>query len=249
MTLTTRADARPAQHGARTRSEPGHYGILLVALTVTYLLSAFLTGSWLIALRVGLFGLIAVLALRTSPARPRQRQLALIGLLAGSAAMITLAAVQPAGTGAGIASLWAGLILLGAVIVIVHRVLTFRGVTIQSIFGALSAYLIIGMMFAAFFAAMDRLGAGPFFVHGESANTQTLQYFSFTTLTTLGYGDFTAAGSSGRAVAVVEALTGQIFLVTLVASLVAGFRGFTERPQPPEESGRTWTNGQNADRG
>lgn len=249
MTLTTRAETRPARSRAQARSEPGRYGILLVALTVTYLLSAFLTGSWLIAVRVGLFCLIAALALRSSPATDRQRLLAFIGLVAGSAAMVVLAAIQPAGTGAGIASLWAGLILLGAVIVIVHRVLSFRGVTIQSIFGALSAYLIIGMMFAAFFAAMDRLGAGPFFVHGEAANTQTLQYFSFTTLTTLGYGDFTAAGSSGRAVAVVEALTGQIFLVTLVASLVAGFRGFTARPDPPEESGRTLASAQNADRG
>jgi len=55
-------------------------------------------------------------------------------------------------------------------------------------------------------------------------NTQTFQYFSFTTLTTLGYGDYTALENSGRAVAVMEALTGQIFLATLVARLVAAFR-------------------------
>jgi hypothetical protein len=56
------------------------------------------------------------------------------------------------------------------------------------------------------------------------SNTQTFQYFSFTTLTTLGYGDFTAAGDGGRAVAVLEAIIGQMFLATLVARLVAGFR-------------------------
>ena len=50
------------------------------------------------------------------------------------------------------------------------------------------------------------------------------QYFSFTTLTTLGYGDFTAAFKGGRAVAMLEAMTGQIFLATLVAKLVATFR-------------------------
>ena len=55
-------------------------------------------------------------------------------------------------------------------------------------------------------------------------NTKTFQYFSFTTLTTLGYGDFTAAQDSGRAVAVLEAMVGQMFLATLVARLVAGFR-------------------------
>lgn len=76
---------------------------------------------------------------------------------------------------------------------------------------------------------MDHLGGGQFFVHGQHASTQTFQYFSFTTLTTLGYGDFTAAGNAGRAVAVLEALTGQVFLATLVARLVAAFRGPGER--------------------
>ena len=79
-------------------------------------------------------------------------------------------------------------------------------------------------MFAAFFAAIYRFSGDKFFAGGEMANTQTFQYFSFTTLTTLGYGDYTAGYSSGQAVAVMEALTGQIFLATLVARLVASFR-------------------------
>src|SRR5262249_6089772 len=112
---------------------------------------------------------------------------------------------------------------------IVRRVLGFGTVTMQSIYGALSAYLIIGLMFAAFFAAIYHLSGDPFFAPGEPNNTQTFQYFSFTTLTTLGYGDFTAAGNSGRAVAVLEALTGQVFLATLVSRLVAACRGSGER--------------------
>jgi voltage-gated potassium channel Kch len=52
---------------------------------------------------------------------------------------------------------------------------------------------------------------------------------SFTTLTTLGYGDYTAAYSSGQAVAVLEALVGQVFLATLVARLVAAFRAPANR--------------------
>ena len=70
---------------------------------------------------------------------------------------------------------------------------------------------------------------GDFFVNGEPANIRTYQYFSFTTLTTLGYGDFTAGGSFGRAVAVLEALTGQVFLATLVARLVSAYRGPARR--------------------
>jgi hypothetical protein len=87
-------------------------------------------------------------------------------------------------------------------------------------------------MFAAFYAAMWHLSHAPFFTNGQPANSQTFQYFSFTTLTTLGYGDFTAASNGGRAVAVIEALAGQVFLATLVARLVAAFRGPAERARP-----------------
>src|SRR5580704_15319650 len=122
-----------------------------------------------------------------------------------------------------------GVMLLLTAVLIVRRVLARPTVTVQSIYGALSAYLIIGLMFAAFYAAIERLGGGSFFAHQQPANTQTFQYFSFTTLTTLGYGDFTAAGNSGRALAVIEALTGQVFLATLVARLVTAFRSPAER--------------------
>jgi hypothetical protein len=98
-------------------------------------------------------------------------------------------------------------------------------VSLQSIFGAVSAYVIIGLMFASVYGAINQFTSGDFFVQGAAAGTlKTFQYFSFTTLTTLGYGDYTAAQSGGQAVAVMEAMLGQIFLATLVARLVAGFR-------------------------
>jgi Ion channel len=104
--------------------------------------------------------------------------------------------------GAGAANIWIGVVLAFAIVAIVRNVLSFSTVTLQSIYGAISAYLSIGLMFAAFFAAINHLDGAHFFADAEPATTQTLQYFSFVTLTTLGYGDFTAAGSGGRAVAV-----------------------------------------------
>jgi len=159
--------------------------------------------------------------------------------VAGTAAAIA-ASLTHTRIGEGAADIWKGLILLVTAVLIVRRVLARATITVQSIYGALSAYLIIGLMFAAFYAAIQHLGSGEFFASHQPADTQTLQYFSFTTLTTLGYGDFTAAGNPGRALAVVEALTGQVFLATLVARLVAGFRvpggqagALTRRRWPP----------------
>ena len=64
----------------------------------------------------------------------------------------------------------------------------------------------------------------PFFAQQTHASSADYQYFSFITLTTTGYGDLTAAGNLGRAFAVLEALTGQIYLVTVVALLISNLR-------------------------
>ena len=204
---------------------PGRYGALLVVLIVGYLLSAFITAHWVDSLQVVLFTVVMILALRSASVSRRAVRLLLIVAVIGVPVFFAVSLSPATGdVGTGVANVWTGLVLLVAVVMIVHRVLTFGTVTLQSIFGAFSAYLIVGLMFASFYAAMYHFGGDQFFANEQMGNTQTFQYFSFTTLTTLGYGDFTAYDNSGRAVAVMEALTGQIFLATLVARLVAAFR-------------------------
>jgi hypothetical protein len=223
---------RPGGSSGRVRlpQSGGRYGLLLLVLISTYLLSSF-SIKVVADLQVLLFLVVLLLALRTS--RLSRRWTILVGAVAliGSAAAFG-ASLTGTDTGEGASELWKGLVLLLTAVLIVRRVLARPTVTLQSIYGALSAYIIIGLMFAAFYTAIDHLGAGHFFANGQSANTQTFQYFSFTTLTTLGYGDFTALGNGGRALAVMEALTGQVFLATLVARLVAAFRATPEQAPP-----------------
>jgi hypothetical protein len=216
----------PGRRAERADS-PGRFGLLLLVTICAYLLSAFVAGRWVNAVLVLLFTGAATLALRNWPQAGHRARLTLgVGL---AVSVVMLALVFSTEVGAGIANLWIGVILLGAALMIVHRVFIFANVTMESIYGVVSAYLILGLMFAAFFAAIDHLGGGHFFANGQPATGQTFQYFSFTTLTTLGYGDFVAAADPGRAVATLEALTGQIFLATLVARLVAQFRARGER--------------------
>ena len=177
-----------------------------------------------------LFTVAVLLALRSASIPRRAVRLVVIAAVAGLPVMFFLSFSTLTGNvGSGIADLWTALVLLAAAVMIVRRVLAFGTVTLQSIYGALSAYLVLGFMFAAAFAAIYHLSGDKFFLPGETATTQTFQYFSYTTLTTLGYGDFTAAANDGRAVAVLEALTGQVFLATLVARLVAAFRSTEDR--------------------
>ena len=211
---------------------PGRLGVLLLLLIVTYLLSALSKGRLIDGLQLVLYTGAALLSLRNSSVSRTMVRLVLAVAIVGTAVMLAVLFNPAIGkTGTGIANLWTGLVLLFAVVVIVRRVLSFSTVTVQSIYGALSAYLIIGLMFAAFYAAFYHLGGQAFFANGQPNTTQTFQYFSFTTLTTLGYGDFTALHNGARAVAVLEALTGQVFLATLVARLVAAYRG----PQGPQQ--------------
>jgi hypothetical protein len=188
--------------------------------------------------QVAIYGIAIVLAVRSSALPRRASRLVFLIIVVGTGIMIGLS--LGAGTGLAAADVWIAVVLLGAVVVIVHRVLSFGSVTLDSIFGAVSAYLVLGMMFAAVFGAIDHLSAGQFFTSGQPANNKTFQYFSFTTLTTLGYGDFTAAANGGRSVAMLEALTGQVFLATLVARLVAAFRGPAGRQadRRPDDAGR-----------
>jgi hypothetical protein len=225
--------AVPAEPGAR-------YGLLLLLLIATYLLAAFGLSTLAAEIQITLFLVVLLLALRTTMVSRRLARIAAVVALAGSAAAFA-AALADTQTSDGAADLWKGLLLLVTAVLIVRRVLAKPTVTIQSIYGAISAYMIIGLMFAAFYGAIWHLGGGSFFAGQQTAqhqtNVPTIQYFSFTTLTTLGYGDFTAASDGGRAVAVVEALIGQVFLATLVARLVAAFRapaGPAEPVQPAQ---------------
>lgn len=209
----------------------GRYGLLLLWLIGTYLLSASPLSTLAADLQTVLFAGVVLLAIRTSPMSRRVITGLAVVVLIGSAAA-TGAALTHTQAGDGAADIWKGLMLLLTAVLIVRRVLARPTVTVQSIYGALSAYLIVGLMYAAFYGAIQHLASGDFFANHQPANTQTLQYFSFVTLTTLGYGDFTAAGNGGRALAVIEALTGQVFLATLVARLVAAFRAPGEAAGP-----------------
>jgi Ion channel len=209
----------------------GRYGLLLLILIAAYLVSAVTHSRWGGAVHIVFVAAIGLLAVRHAQLQGRAGRLA-VGVVLATAIGAGFCVTSGSRPAEGVGNLWSALLLLLTVVIIINGVLRIDEVTAQSIYAALSAYLLIGLMFAALFASLDFLVTGPFFADGQPANGQTLQYFSFTTLTTLGYGDFTAAGSVGRAFAVLEALAGQVFLATLVARLVSAYGTARRRPPP-----------------
>lgn len=224
-----------APHGER-------YGLLLFLLVFTYVLSASASGVEISASQVLLFMWVLLLVLRAGRRSRRASRLITTAVVAGSVGTASLSLLLGSPGARAAADLWTALVLLLAVGMIVARILAHQEITIQSLLGAISAYLIIGLMFASVYRAVGLLGGG-FFAAGDSGarladqSVSTYQYFSFTTLTTLGYGDYTAAGNDGRAIAVLEALSGQVFLATLVARLVAAFRPQSRQAQSRQATG------------
>lgn len=101
--------------------------------------------------------------------------------------------------------------------------LAARQVQASVIYGALCLYLIIGFIWAFIFTLLESLDPGAIGVAGESINNfhfVELLYFSFVTITTLGYGDISPVSQLAQSFAVIEAVTGQIYLAVIIARLV-----------------------------
>jgi hypothetical protein len=110
-------------------------------------------------------------------------------------------------------------------VMIVAHVVRRPGVDRQTLYGGVAAYLLIGMTYAFAYVALGEYpGSAPFFgAQGDGTTAQCL-FFSFTTLTTTGYGDLVPAGNPGQTLAISEAVLGQLFLVTALGKIVSNLR-------------------------
>jgi len=221
---------------ARARQAVGHYGFLLVATLASLAVQGMVRpGGVQTVLVTALAALSLLLAFRAARLAPR----AIGAAAAVGAVAIVVALVQALTGGVGegaVRATNAALVALGppAVAMGVIRDLRTSGqVRVEAVMGVLAFYLLVGMTFAFLYGAIDRLGGAPFFAGGASATVSHCLYFSFTTLTTVGYGDFVARTDTGHTLAVFEALLGQIYLVTVVSLIVSNL-GRPARPRPPE---------------
>jgi len=94
----------------------------------------------------------------------------------------------------------------------------------RTILGAISVYIVFALLFTFLYVGIDRLQSGVFFAGDPHTQTGDYVFFSITTLTTTGYGNLVPAGTAGQTVAVLEALLGQLFLVTAVSKIVEVWR-------------------------
>ncbi len=166
-------------------------------------------------------GATVILAFHTSRARPRLVHTAVVCAVLVVVVSIGRLIFDTNELG-GLGAVMLGILILLSPPVILRRVLGHERVGLETILGALCVYLMIGPLFAYTYASIHGF-TDEVFVQQEEIVPSDYVYFSVVTLTTTGYGDLTPAAGAPRAAAMIEMLTGQIFLVTLVARLVALF--------------------------
>jgi uncharacterized membrane protein len=129
--------------------------------------------------------------------------------------------------------------VLLAPIAITYRIIRHETVGLETILGSICVYVLIAIAFAGIYGAVNEAEPTGFFAQKIEPNNVDFLYFSFVTITTVGYGDLTAGTSTGRVLVTFEALIGQIFLVTLVARLVSLYgnrqRPARDGPEPPAD--------------
>jgi len=168
---------------------------------------------------------------------PRRRRLlfllAPVVVVAVLAAIGTVAFFVDSRIGQGITSLFSAALAVGVMIRLFGRVAKAPVITLRVVGDAIAVYLMMGLTFAYGYLAIDAFRDGDFFVQG-SQPAYVFLYFSYITLATVGYGDFTAADATGRLLAMFEGLIGQLYLVTVLALIVSNL-GRTRDPQAARE--------------
>ena len=217
---------------------PGPYGLLLATVLATVAVQGAAPPGDVQQIAVSvLLGGSLVLAVRVARVKPGLMRLAIALALAGVVVNLLKSLGDVFGEGE-VRAMNAAVVLLGPPAFATGLLRSLRmthEVRLEAVSGVLSLYVLLGLLFAFLFGAVDRLGDGDFFTSGEAATVSNCLYFSFTTLTTVGYGDFAARTDLGHTLCVFEMLIGQIYLVTVVSLIVSNLRRpreVIERPEP-----------------
>lgn len=200
------------------------FGLVLLLVLLTYVLTSLLADrGWEAVVLCLATSATSIVALTSAHASPR-----LVRAAVWTSVLTVLLAVVAAASGA---HLWLNfssaiqvVLLAVAMAAVLRRVIANAGADSRTILGAISVYTVLGLLFTFLYAFVARVQSGPFFEGNPHAGGSDFIFFSYTTLTTTGFGNLVPGGQPGRMLTGLEMLSGQIFLVTLVAGLVSLWR-------------------------
>ena len=215
------------------------YGLVLVLLVLSFFASAVAGDNHYGRLTtLVLLAATAWLALRASQVERRLLSWAVTLIPLATLAAIVASVLGSDDTAKIVTASLTALLVLVAPAAIIKRVATHPVINLNTFYGAVCVYLLIAMFFASCFAVIGAASGQGFFAQIQppaKASSTDYLYFSFVTITTVGYGDLTARGDVGRMTAVLEAILGQLYLITVVALVVQNLGRARKRKQIEDE--------------
>jgi hypothetical protein len=200
------------------------FGLVFLLVLVTYVLTSLLDNhGWPAVVLTLATSATSIVALISAHAH-RKLVWAAIWLSVLTVVLAMVAAASGERTWLNFASLIQIALLTIAMGAVLRRVVTAPDVGFRTILGAISVYTVLGILFTFLYGTIERIQGGSFFEEVAHPSGSDFLFFSYTTLTTTGYGNLVPGSQPGRMIAGLEMMLGQIFLVTLVAGLVSLWR-------------------------
>jgi hypothetical protein len=230
LTATAAAGSEPAApKSPLMRPKALDFGLVLALVVASIGVQMLVTGSdptrfLIIAMQAATL----VAAVRVSGVRRAGvRAASLAAVLAVAASIVTwiVRGDIPAAPAALVNGLLVGVAPLVIAAGLLRSMRESGAVTLATLAGVLAIYLLAGMFFSFLDGLIGAVDADAVFGVADEAGPAEELYFSFVTLTTVGYGDLAPVGDLSRTLAVAEMLVGQIYLVTVVALIVGNLRG------------------------
>ena len=223
--MAVESDAVQGRGSVSDRPAQFRYGVVfLLVLALAVFVIAAPSANWSRAVAAAIEGAALVVAVATARERRdvRYRNAVIVGVAMIVLIMLVATGAVPRGFVEA-----ANVVVTAAIpVVIVRGVLRLvrrRGVTVEAVAGGLAIYLSVGLVFAWIIGFITHVSSTPYFAQHTDGTVGDRVYFSFTVLTTTGFGDFSAATPAGHAIAVIEMLTGQLYLVTIIGVLIGNF--------------------------
>ncbi len=197
--------------------------IVLLLIALTYVLSVSLSEGWAASL-VLVVQMATVWAILSTSEAPKSVRVVAEAAIVVSFVAAVLGFVLHEDASKLFLPAVSCLLYLVAPFCIARHLLRRSTIDLETVLGALATYALIGMFFAFLYRSTGANDPAPFFgAQGDGSFAQDF-FFSFTTLTTTGYGNLVPADNPGQTFAVGEMLVGQLFLVTALAKVINSYR-------------------------
>jgi hypothetical protein len=203
-----------------TQIQIGRFLFLFISMVLMFVFRPFLTDHVGVAYLMEIFLFLIFLSAVYAVSQKRSTLIIAFFLLLLAEVLQLVSHIQDIPSLDTLSNILGGLLLAYTATIILLYLFSEDKITGDMIMGAICAYFLMGLVWAFVYSTLEFLQPGSFQMPQGTVNQATFTYYSYVTLTTLGYGEITPISTPARSFAILEAMMGQLYLAVLIARLV-----------------------------